>query len=191
MDPPFDPMGFDADPLGMSIDATDLCNIAARACRESLGLASEAGASDAGELAASAEPDAELADDCIVSGCVRVSGEWHGAIIVELDAELARGAAARFHGLPLEAVNAEETLAALSEVLEKTGDAIRSHLPRPCQTWPPVVVRARAYPGRFPGTAVVAERTSHHVGAPLRISVLSRTRVPPHVARVETGVDDD
>lgn len=66
------------------------------------------------------------------AACVRISGGWHGAIVLRCPPELARMAAVAMFGRDPQQVTSAEALDALGELINMAGGNLKALLPPPC-----------------------------------------------------------
>lgn len=119
----------------------------------------------------------ELADDQVrpdgevTVGCVRVTGEWQGNVLLACPAQLARMAASAMFDLPAAQLDDEQVADALGELTNMIGGNIKSLIPGPSRlSMPTVTVGASSTVpmgrGALLGTVSLACQ-----GLPLTVSV--------------------
>lgn len=109
-----------------------------------------------------------------LTGCVVISGGWHGAVTVEVSEPLARRAAARMFDVPEEELDAEEVRDALGELTNMTGGNIKTLLGGVSQLSIPSVAYGREYRVFVPGASVVSSVEFGCGREPLQVTVLER-----------------
>ena len=95
--------------------------------------------------------DADAAQDLDVSGSVTISGEWNGAVQMELTESSQRGAAAAMFMMEPDALSLEEFVDAVGELVNMVGGGIKGMLPEPSRLSLPTVVQGHDLHLSFPG----------------------------------------
>jgi chemotaxis protein CheX len=110
-------------------------------------------------------------DGPTVTGCVHVSGEWNGSVVLESTAALAQAAAEAMFAAEPGSLSAEEVSDALGELTNMVGGNIKSLLPAPSKLSIPSVTEGISLTVRVPG-AVLLDRVALVCDAgPLLISI--------------------
>jgi CheY-specific phosphatase CheX len=105
-------------------------------------------------------------------GCVQISGEWQGVVVLHCPVELAQRAAKIMFSLGDNHPELEDTLDAFREITNMTGGNIKALLPGPCALSLPVVVEGENYSLQIAGTSPVARQSFRCLGFPFTVSVL-------------------
>jgi chemotaxis protein CheX len=74
-----------------------------------------------------------------ITGCVRMTGAWEGAVSIECGAEFARTAAAVMFGMDAAAASPADTRDAIGELANMAGGNVKALLPEPCRLSLPAV----------------------------------------------------
>ena len=116
----------------------------------------------------------EPLDGPMMTGLVHITGDWSGAVAVELTARLASQATAIMFGLQPDAVAADDVRDVVGELANMTGGNVKSLLGGSCSLSLPSVTEGERYAVRVPG-ARVADRVGFAcAGEPLVVTVLER-----------------
>jgi chemotaxis protein CheX len=100
--------------------------------------------------------DQVVADtDDVTVGCVAVTGEWQGCVLLACPAQLARAAAAAMFDRPAEELTDDEVADALGELTNMIGGNIKSLLPGPSLLSMPAVTVGASYTVRIPRAVLV------------------------------------
>jgi chemotaxis protein CheX len=115
-------------------------------------------------------PDAEA----YITGCVQITGDWQGAVTVELAAPLARRAAAALFAMEPAEVGDGEIIDAVGELANMLGGNVKALMEGGCQLSLPTVVQGREYvlsvsKGRLAATAAMSSDADS-----LRVSVFEK-----------------
>jgi chemotaxis protein CheX len=131
------------DRTGTEMDLTDvdLHRIAAEIWAAILGL----------ELKPNPALDAYTPDQRVVTGCVHITGDWEGAVTVQLSESLARQASALMFALEPDEVEEDEVSDTVGELANMTGGNVKSLLGGSCQLSLPSVTTGRDYHVSIPG----------------------------------------
>jgi chemotaxis protein CheX len=103
----------------------------------------------------------------IVTGCVQISGEWQGAVLLQTSAAFATQAAARMLSIPTEEVTESDLLDALAELTNMIGGNLKSLVPGPSFLSLPCVTSGHDF--HLPGAMTVSDVSLSCLGEPLRI----------------------
>lgn len=109
-----------------------------------------------------------------LAGVVQISGEWDGAVALQVSVPFARQAAVAMLGIELDAVNTADQRDALGELANIVGGNFKALLPEPCRLSLPVVIEGADYELRLPGTAQVLQVTLQVAGEPVQVLVFHR-----------------
>lgn len=113
-------------------------------------------------------------DGVRLTGCVVISGGWHGAVTLVASEPLAQRAAARMFDVAEADLDADEVRDALGELTNMTGGNIKTLLGGESQLSIPSVTWGREYGVFVPGASVVNSVELACGGEPLRVTVLER-----------------
>jgi chemotaxis protein CheX len=141
----------------MDLTDVDLHRIATDIWAATLGL----------ELKPSTTLGAFDADERIVTGCVYITGDFEGAVTVQLPEALARQATALMFAVEPDDVVDEEVSDTVGELANMTGGNVKSLLGGSCQLSLPSVTSGRDYhvsiPGAVPRDRDTADTEGHLV----------------------------
>ena len=98
---------------------------------------------------------AALAEQPTVDGFINITGDWQGAVALQLPVPLAERVASIMFSLGRRHPTAEDVLDALGEITNQTGGNIKALVGGTCHLSLPAVVRGSDYSIRLPGTEVV------------------------------------
>jgi chemotaxis protein CheX len=115
----------------------------------------------------------QVADEERITGCVLVSGQWQGAVVVECSDELATRAAAIVYSCPADELTHDEIVDAVGEFANMIGGNIKSLLPGPSTLSTPTVTDGPAYLLRVPNALPMLTFDLSWNNEPFAISVLS------------------
>jgi chemotaxis protein CheX len=122
----------------------------------------------------------ELADHQVTSnggdvtvGCVTVTGEWQGKVLLACPAQLARMAASAMFDLPAEQLDAEQVADALGELTNMIGGNIKSLIPGPSRLSMPTVTVGASSTDPTPHAALLSRVALACESLPLTVSVWS------------------
>jgi chemotaxis protein CheX len=146
----------------MTVAAPDLSQIAADIWTAMLGL----------ELTEAREGSLEGVET--LTGCVQITGDWEGAVTVELGAGLAARAAASMFGMPPAEVTEEEVGDTVGELANVAGGNVKSTLGGTCQLSLPSVTRGRDYRVSVRGSEVVERAVLSCDGDVVVVTMLAR-----------------
>ncbi|HBE68698.1 MAG TPA: chemotaxis protein CheX [Planctomycetaceae bacterium] len=100
---------------------------------------------------------AELPSQDQVTGCVQISGEWTGAVLLKTSLEFATLAASNLLAIPREEVVNEDRQDAMAELANMIGGNIKSILPGPSYLSLPSVTIGKEFEFKLFGTSVVCD----------------------------------
>jgi chemotaxis protein CheX len=120
----------------------------------------------------------ELADDQVrpdggdvTVGCVTVTGEWQGNVLLACPAQLARMAASAMFDLPAEQLDGEQVADALGELTNMIGGNIKSLIPGPSRLSMPTVTVGASSTDPMPHAALLSRVSLVCEDRPLTVSV--------------------
>jgi chemotaxis protein CheX len=120
----------------------------------------------------------ELADDQVRAdggdvtvGCVTVTGEWQGSVLLACPAQLARMAASAMFDLPAEQLDDEQVADALGELTNMIGGNLKSLIPGPSRLSMPTVTVGASSTDPTPHAALLSSVSLVCEGLPLTVSV--------------------
>ena len=116
------------------------------------------------------EPAAELAGDTM-TGCVHISGDWQGSVIVEVSAAHAQRAAEAMFAADEGSLSPEEIGDALGELTNMVGGNLKGLLPAPSKLSLPSVASGQSYSVRVPGARLVDRVLLEGTAGPVRVSL--------------------
>ncbi len=112
-----------------------------------------------------------LQNESAISGCVQISGEWTGAIIVQTTEQLATQAASKLLAIDTEDVALLDLQDAMAELANMIGGNIKSLVPGPSILSLPTVTTGEDYDIRVFGTQVESLTQMRCLGQDLRVVV--------------------
>jgi chemotaxis protein CheX len=93
-------------------------------------------------------------EERVVTGHVQITGDWEGAVSVQLPQSLALRAAGAMFAMEPDEVADEEVVDTVGELANMTGGNVKSTLAGSCQLSLPSVTSGRDYHVSLPGTVV-------------------------------------
>lgn len=111
-----------------------------------------------------------------ITGCVHISGEWQGAVVVQGTPEFGRIVAQRFLQLPAEEVSEVDVMESAAELTNMIGGNIKGLVPGPSTLSIPFVTIGSDFNFRLPGTRESAHVVANCEGHPLRITLCERAK---------------
>ena len=120
-------------------------------------------------------PDDQLRPDGgdVTVGCVTVTGEWQGSVLLACPAQLARMAASAMFDLPAEQLDDVRVADALGELTNMIGGNIKSLIPGPSRLSMPTVTVGASSTEPIPDAALLSRVSLACEGRPLTVSVWS------------------
>jgi chemotaxis protein CheX len=106
-----------------------------------------------------------------VSGSVTISGEWNGAVQMELTDSSQRGTAAAMFMLDPDVLSEEEIVDAVGELVNMVGGGIKGMLPEPSRLSLPTVVQGHDLHLSFPGMSPVIRYGRASETGPITVTV--------------------
>ncbi len=107
-----------------------------------------------GSSVALADESDHLAEHSPITGCVQISGEWTGAVMVQTSGKLAQQAAAKMLALEETAVVKDDCQDTLAELANMIGGNIKSLVPGPSTLSLPTVTSGKEFDIRIFGTVI-------------------------------------
>jgi chemotaxis protein CheX len=107
----------------------------------------------------------------VTVGCVTVSGEWQGSVLLACPAQLARMAASAMFDVPAGELDDQEVADALGELTNMIGGNIKSLIPGPSRLSMPAVTAGASPTVKPPRAALVSTVSLACEGLPLTVSV--------------------
>jgi len=157
----------------MTVAAEELEQIAGDIWSTMLGLDLRAGGSDPA-VAVAVAPDAQ-GRRRVFTGCILITGDWEGAVTLDLPSGLARRAGAiMFGGSPDEVADAE-IRDVVGELTNITGGNVKALVGGTCQLSLPSVTEGADYLMSLPGSSVMNRVRLECDGEQLLVTVLERT----------------
>ncbi len=105
------------------------------------------------------------------TGCVHISGEWQGAVIVQGSPELGRLIAERFLQLSPDEVSEVDIIDSAAELTNMIGGNIKGLVPGPSFLSIPSVTIGSDFDFQLPGTRTFTNVVANCEGQPLRIKL--------------------
>ncbi len=110
----------------------------------------------------------------VLTGCVQITGEWEGAIVVSCSHKLAVGTTAFMFDMEHEEVTAEELQDAVGELANMVGGSVKGLVPGPSRLSLPTVIDGSDYKTKIPGSRKLVEACMSSDGEPLVVTVMQR-----------------
>lgn len=92
-----------------------------------------------------------------LDGVVSITGQWHGAVVLQVSRRLAARAAKTLFDLDEAEPSLEDMQDTIGEMTNTTAGNIKGLMPGPCHLSLPTVVEGTDYRLRVPGSTVVSE----------------------------------
>ncbi len=109
-----------------------------------------------------------------LTGCVQITGEWEGAIVVSCSFALAMNTTAFMFDMEVDEVTREELQDAVGELANMVGGSLKGLVPGPSRLSLPTVVDGSDYSTKIPGAKQVVQAALSAAGEPLIVTVLRR-----------------
>ncbi|TWU51934.1 chemotaxis protein CheX [Rubripirellula reticaptiva] len=103
------------------------------------------------ELAADTD---ELANQSPITGCVQISGEWTGAILVQTSGKLASFVASKMFAMEVDQLDKNDCQDTMAEIANMIGGNIKSLVPGPSALSLPTVTTGKEFDIRIFGTEI-------------------------------------
>ncbi len=118
----------------------------------------------------------ETADDSqqeekIWSSCIKISGSWRGAILLECPESIARHAAAMLFAADSDDMDEDDIEAAVKELADLFGKKMRPHFPEATKLSRPSIVEERGQCKAIVGMRGLSELKMSCEGRPVRIAL--------------------
>ena len=107
----------------------------------------------------------------VTVGCVAVTGDWQGWVLLACPTQLARTAASAMFDLPAEKLTDEEVADALGELTNMIAGNIKSLMPGPSRLSMPAVTVGASYTRRMPRAVLVNTVSLACEGVLLTVSI--------------------
>jgi chemotaxis protein CheX len=105
------------------------------------------------------------------TGCVHISGQWQGAVVVQGTPELGRLLAARFLEMPASEITESDVMDSAAELTNMIGGNIKGLVPGPSYLSIPSVTVGSDFEFQLPGTRRCTDLLASCAGQPLRITL--------------------
>ncbi len=109
----------------------------------------------------------------ILAGCVHISGEWEGTVVLDCPTELARKVASIMFDLKDDELTLDLIQDALGELTNMTGGNLKSLLPEPCYLSLPAVTMTEIGL-KIPGSELTTAVTFKCWGFKFKVSILKK-----------------
>ncbi|GAB5405110.1 MAG: hypothetical protein Aurels2KO_33410 [Aureliella sp.] len=113
----------------------------------------------------------DLPKQDMVTGCVQISGEWTGAVLLKTTMSFATQAASNLLAMSLDEVEHEDRQDAMAELANMIGGNIKSILPGPSYLSLPSVTIGKEFEFRLFGTSDVCDVPMISAGEPFHVVV--------------------
>jgi chemotaxis protein CheX len=110
----------------------------------------------------------------VITGVVQITGDWAGAVTVQVSEDLARTASALMFGSETDDVTEDEITDTVGELANMTGGNVKSLLAGNCQLSLPSVTTGRDYHVHISGAEVVDRTSSDCDGELVVMTMLER-----------------
>lgn len=136
-----------------------------------VGITQDVWSSFVGTVIGSAAEEVALDAVDVTVGCVAVTGDWTGCVLLACPKQLARTAASAMFDLPAEQLTGDEIADALGELTNMVAGNIKSLLPGPSRLSIPVVMVGASSIVRMPSAVLVNTVSLACEGLPLTVSI--------------------
>jgi chemotaxis protein CheX len=126
------------------------------------------------EIDTGVSPRLAESGDRTLTGCVQLTGDWEGAVLLYCTKTLALTAASIMFGTEPENLTVEEVQDALGELANMTAGNIKSLLPGASRLSLPAVVEGLDYSMIVPGSEVVRQVGFITADQPLQVTLVRR-----------------
>ena len=109
-----------------------------------------------------------------ITGCVQISGEWHGAVVLQTTHRFASQAASVMLDQPESSLTEEDLRDTLAEITNMIGGNIKSQVPGPSFLSIPSVTSGTDFDFRLKGASTLSSISLDCHNEPLRISLCQR-----------------
>jgi chemotaxis protein CheX len=110
----------------------------------------------------------------LLSGYVRISGNWTGSVVMRVPFSLAQECGALMYGRPAPELGSQEVCDAWGELVNMVGGNLKALLPPPTTLSIPDVRETETWLSREEGTTVLNEVTFACLGERMRLTVLKQ-----------------
>ena len=138
---------------------------------EILGITRDVWESFTGRTVARADDQLRPEGGDVTVGCVTVTGEWQGNVLLACPAQLARMAASAMFDLPAEQLDDGQVADALGELTNMIGGNIKSLIPGPSRLSMPTVTVGAPSTVPAPGATLLGAVSLACEGLPLTVSI--------------------
>lgn len=121
------------------------------------------------------EESSSLAPDAPITGCVHISGEWNGAVLVQTTSKLANRAACAMLAMEDSEVEMNDRQDTMAELANMIGGNIKSLVPGPSSLSLPTVTCGQDFDIRIFGTEIENSVPLECGGEQLRILICRAT----------------
>lgn len=115
----------------------------------------------------------DLADQSPITGCVHISGEWNGAVMLQTSGQLATYAASKMFAMDDADVQKNDLQDTMAELANMIGGNIKSLVPGPSLLSLPTVTTGKEFDIRIFGTKIDNSLPMGCVGQQLRVVICS------------------
>jgi len=136
-----------------------------------VGITQDVWSSFVGTVIGSAAEEVALDAVDVTVGCVAVTGDWKGCVLLACPEQLARNAASAMFDLPAERLTDDEVADALGELTNMIAGNIKSLLPGPSRLSMPAVMVSASSTVRMPHAVLVNTVSLACEGLPLTVSI--------------------
>jgi chemotaxis protein CheX len=109
-----------------------------------------------------------------LTGTVQITGEWQGAVMVDLPEKLARDAAAAMFGMESDELGEDEVLDALGEVANMIGGNVKGLIEGECKLSLPTIAEGGDFRVAVPGSSTNVLLVFDCDGKPFQVKLLVR-----------------
>jgi len=125
------------------------------------------------ELSRTTEDETDISG-CFLTGCVQITGEWEGAIVVSCSHELAVNTTAFMFDMESSEVTPEDLQDAVGELANMVGGSLKGLVPGPSRLSLPTVIDGSDYSTRIPGSEQLVRACLNSQGEPIIVTVMKR-----------------
>jgi CheY-specific phosphatase CheX len=109
-----------------------------------------------------------------LTGTVQITGEWQGAVMVDLPEKLARDAASAMFGMEPDELGEDEVLDALGEVANMIGGNVKGLIEGECKLSLPTIAEGGDFRVAVPGSSTSVLLVFDCEGKPFQVKLLVR-----------------
>lgn len=114
-----------------------------------------------------------------VSGCIQISGEWQGAVVIQSPEGLAKTVASRFFELNDQNVSEDDLRDAFAELTNMIGGNIKGQVPCPSFLSIPSVTTGQDFDFHLPNAVLLRDLDVQCEGEKLRIMMFEEDKSQP------------